>query len=68
MYRKDALIPRLVDIRSIDISEIKWVCIVEKEASFVSAFGLSTGHVIHDLPLANRDSPSFEDLCIIGTI
>lgn len=32
---KDALIPRLVEISSIDISEVKWVCVVEKEASIV---------------------------------
>lgn len=32
---KDALIPRLIEISSIDVSEAKWVCIVEKEASFV---------------------------------
>lgn len=32
LCRKDALIPRLIEISSIDISEVKWVCIVEKEA------------------------------------
>uniref|UniRef100_A0A093XDK4 DNA topoisomerase (ATP-hydrolyzing) n=1 Tax=Talaromyces marneffei PM1 TaxID=1077442 RepID=A0A093XDK4_TALMA len=31
MTAEDALIPRLKDIGSIDISEVKWVCVVEKE-------------------------------------
>ncbi|EED18059.1 meiosis-specific topoisomerase Spo11, putative [Talaromyces stipitatus ATCC 10500] len=30
---EDALIPRLIDVSSVDISEVKWVCVVEKEAA-----------------------------------
>jgi meiotic recombination protein SPO11 len=33
---QDVLIPRVADIESIDISEVKWVLIVEKEAGTIS--------------------------------
>ena len=53
-----------MDITSIDISEVKWVCVVEKEAGSTQAPAI----VMHDLALSNRGRLSSGDSSIISTI
>lgn len=40
---QDSLVPRLEDIDEVDLSEVQWVLIVEKEASYPNVFAPHEG-------------------------